>query len=79
MKARVLGSCVTFNGSYAFLRPIGDYSKDIFAHESELPGGDRVSYSTRHNIWAIYCKNRNGATIQTLASRPRTQRLLGPG
>jgi cold shock CspA family protein len=39
MKARVLGRCVTFNGSYAFLRPIGDYSKDIFAHESELPGG----------------------------------------
>ena len=40
---------------------------------------------TRHNMRAIYCKNRNGATQQTLFSRPRPlfaqidTRLLGPG
>jgi cold shock CspA family protein len=38
MKARVLGRAVSFNGSYAFLRPIGD-GKDFFAHVSQLPGG----------------------------------------
>jgi cold shock CspA family protein len=39
MKARVLGVCVTFNGSYAFLRPVAGDGKDVFAHESELPNG----------------------------------------
>jgi cold shock CspA family protein len=48
MKARVLARCVSFNGSYAFLRPIGD-GKDVFAHESELPDGtisvgDKVTF-----------------------------------
>src|SRR5262245_42619465 len=40
----------------------------------------------RHNMRAIYCENRNGATLQTLFSGPRppwiislNTRLLGPG
>ena len=49
MKARVLGRCVTFNGSYAFLRPLGGEGKDVFAHVSELPDGtlsvgDKVTF-----------------------------------
>lgn|GEM_PF-1634214 len=41
MKARVLGRCVTFNGSYAFLRPIGGgkQDRDVFAYVDELPNG----------------------------------------
>ena len=27
---------------------------------------------TRHNMLAIYCQNRNGATLQTLLSGPRS-------
>jgi hypothetical protein len=27
---------------------------------------------TRHNMLAIYCENRNGATLQTLLSGPRS-------
>jgi cold shock CspA family protein len=51
MKSRILGRCVSFNGSYAFLRPIGGdgKAKDVFAHESELPDGtisvgDKVTF-----------------------------------
>jgi hypothetical protein len=46
---------------------------------------DRVRYAT--TCGAIYCKNRNGATLKTLALGPRSPpqypfgqaRLLGPG
>src|SRR4029450_13293427 len=31
----------------------------------------------RHNMRAIYCKNRNGATLQTLFSGPRPRVPLG--
>jgi cold shock CspA family protein len=35
----MLGTCVTFNGSHAFLRPALGDGKDVFVHESELPNG----------------------------------------
>jgi cold shock CspA family protein len=52
MKARMLGRCVTFNSSYAFLRPLGGEGKDVFAHVSELPDGtisvgDKVTFDVR--------------------------------
>jgi cold shock CspA family protein len=37
MKARMLGTCVSYNGSYAWLRPAE--GKDVFVHESEWPDG----------------------------------------
>jgi cold shock CspA family protein len=48
MKSREFGTIATFNGTYAFIRPDSG-ERDIFAHETELPGGhvhrgDRVSY-----------------------------------
>jgi hypothetical protein len=32
---------------------------------------------TRDNMRAIYCENRNGATLQTLSSRPRPEESHG--
>jgi cold shock CspA family protein len=48
MQAREYGEIVTYNGSYAFIRPDSG-EKDLFAHSSQLPDGnihrgDRVSY-----------------------------------
>jgi hypothetical protein len=31
----------------------------------------RASYARRDNMRAIYCENKNGATLQTLFSGPR--------
>jgi cold shock CspA family protein len=48
MKSREIGNVVTFNGTYAFIRP--DLAeRDVFAHVSQFPTdkirrGDRVSY-----------------------------------
>jgi cold shock CspA family protein len=44
----MIGRCVTFNGTYAFLRPHGA-DRDVFAHSSQLPDGsihpgDKVSF-----------------------------------
>jgi hypothetical protein len=36
MKSREFGKVVTYNGTYAFLRPHGA-DRDVFAHSSQLP------------------------------------------
>jgi cold shock CspA family protein len=38
MKSREFGKVVTYNGTYAFLRPHGA-DRDVFAHSSQLPDG----------------------------------------
>ena len=38
MKSREFGTIATYNGSYAFIRPDAEDTKDVFAHASELPG-----------------------------------------
>jgi cold shock CspA family protein len=74
MKARVLGRCVTFNGSYAF-RPTGGDGKvkDVFAHESELPDGtisvgDKVTFDVAPDT---YKPGRMRATNVTLVDGDR--------
>jgi cold shock CspA family protein len=75
MKSRVLGRCVTFNGSYAFLRPIGGDGKvkDVFAHESSLPNGtisvgDKVTFDLAPDT---YKPGRMRATNVTLVDGDR--------
>ena len=48
MKSREFGSVVTYNGTYAFLRPVSA-DRDVFAHLSQLPDGtirtgDKVTF-----------------------------------
>jgi cold shock CspA family protein len=48
MRSREFGKVVTYNGTYAFLRPDGA-DRDVFAHASQLPDdgihtGDRVTF-----------------------------------
>jgi cold shock CspA family protein len=48
MRERETGTIVTHNATYAFISRDDDDSKQVFAHESELPDaihrGDRVSF-----------------------------------
>jgi cold shock CspA family protein len=81
MKARVLGRCVAFNGSYAFLRPIGDYSKDVFAHESELPDGtisvgDKCTFDLSPDT---YKPGRMRATNVKLVDADKPDERVNPG
>jgi cold shock CspA family protein len=83
MKARTLGTCVTFNGTYAFLRPIAGDTKDVFAHESELPDGmihvgDKCTFDVSPDP---YKRNRLRATNVRLvdADKKPTDEGVGAG
>jgi cold shock CspA family protein len=57
MKERERGAVASYNGAYCFIRRDDDDSKDIFAHESELPKdicrGDRVSFDVAPDPFKI--------------------------
>jgi cold shock CspA family protein len=88
MKARVLGRCVTFNGSFAFLRPIYGDGKDVFAHESELPDGtisvgDKCTFDVSPDRFKP--KRLRATNVRLVEDkkqpkkRPKKQSEIGPG
>jgi cold shock CspA family protein len=79
VKNRELGTIATYNGTYCFIRRDDGDSKDIFAHESELPKdihrGDRVSFDVApdpfksekylHGTFALKTKRRRQPMRET--------------
>jgi cold shock CspA family protein len=80
MKARTLGTCVSYNGSYAWLRPT-DGGKDCFVHESEWPDGT-ISVGDKCTFDLVPDKYKPGrfrATNVQLVGEEKQTDDVGPG